>query len=149
MAPGNNTTQLSSNWKRLQETLAKEKKAAPAKDKEPPKREKELPQSAKRKRVNEPERKPAAKRNKNETPGQRRNTFRMEQSSEQKKIRKSRSTPQLKATKPSAGEEDDDEGEQLERPSSSNGIHDTSADGSSIPCPPRRSDIDLSFSSQD
>lgn len=134
MAPGNNTTQLSSNWKQLQETLAKEKKAAPLREKEPPKHEKGLPQSLKRKRVNEPERKPAVKRNKNETPGQRRNTLRMEQSSEQKKLRKSWSTPQLKPTNPSAGEEDDDGGdEELERPSSSNGRHDTSADGSSTP----------------
>ncbi|TID25666.1 Ribonuclease H-like domain [Venturia nashicola] len=126
MAPGN-TTELSSNWKRLQETLAKEKKAAPPKDKDSSKRENGIPQSLKRKRANEPERKPAVKRSKIETPGQRRNKIRMARSSEPNTLRKSKSTPHLKPTNPSASE-DEDEDEEQDRPSSSNGVHVTSSD---------------------
>ncbi|RDI76734.1 hypothetical protein Vi05172_g13287 [Venturia inaequalis] len=132
MAPGN-TTQLSSNWKRLQETLAKEKKTAPPKEKETSKKENGIPQSLKRKRANEPERKPTVKRNKLETPGQRRNKIRMERSSEPKTLRKSKSTPHLKPANPSASDEEDEDEEELqERPSSSNGIHVNSTDESHI-----------------
>ncbi|TLD37783.1 Ribonuclease H-like domain [Venturia nashicola] len=126
MAPGS-STELSSNWKRLQETLAKEKKAAPPKDKDSSRRENGIPQSLKRKRANEPERKPAVKRNKMETPGQRRNKIRMARSSEPNTLRKSKSTPHLKPTNPSASE-DEDEDEEQDRPSSSNGVHVTSSD---------------------
>lgn len=133
MAPGN-TAQLSSNWKKLQETLAKEKKAAPPKDKETLKKENGIPQSLKRKRANEPERKPAVKRNRLETPGQRRNKIRMEQSSGPTTLRKSKSTPHLKSANPSESEEEDDDNkEEEERPMSSNGIQVNSTDGSSPP----------------
>jgi RNA exonuclease 4 len=146
MAPGN-TTQLSSNWKRLQETLAKEKKAVPLKDKEISKKENGISRPAlKRKRADEPEARPIVKRNKLELPGQRRdqlelpgqrrnklelpgqrrNKLRMEQSFEQKKLRKSKSSPAIKPTNTSA--EDDEEEEEQERPSSSNGIHPTSSE---------------------
>jgi RNA exonuclease 4 len=121
MAPGN-TVQLSSNWKRLQETLAKEKKSAPPKEKEISKKENGISQpSLKRKRTNEPERKTPEKRKKLELPGQRRNKLRMEQSTKQKTLRISKSTPSIKPTDTSA-EEDEDEDEQ-ERPSSSHGNH--------------------------
>lgn len=125
MAPGN-TTQLSSNWKRLQETIAKERKTAPTKDKEVSKKENRTPQSSlKRKRTNEPERTPSVKRNKIELPGQRRNKIRMERSSEQNnlKLRKSKSTPHIKPTSTSADDELDEE--EQERPLSSNGIQTT------------------------
>lgn len=133
MAPGN-TTQLSSNWKRLQETLGKEKKTAPPKDKEPSKKENGISQSLKRKRANEPESKVVIKKNKLETPGQRRNTIRMERSSEPKTLRKSKSTPHLKPASSSVGDgedEDDKDEEEQERPSSSHGTHHISSKGDS------------------
>jgi RNA exonuclease 4 len=127
MANGN-TAQLSSNWKRLQETLAKEKKLAPAKEKEIVKKEKGI--SLKRKRINEPEKKPVAvKRSKLELPGQRRNKLRMEQFSKQKTLRKSKSTPAIKPTTTSAEDDSSEEHEEEpERPSSSNGIHPTASE---------------------
>ncbi|QDS73287.1 hypothetical protein FKW77_005137 [Venturia effusa] len=132
MAPGT-TIQLSSNWKRLQETLAKEKKAAIPREGELTKKENGAPQSLKRKRANEPETKHTVKKNKLETPGQRRNKLRMELSSGQQTMRKSKSTPHLKPRKVSASEgKDKDDEEEQERPSSSNGIHVTSADESHI-----------------
>jgi RNA exonuclease 4 len=117
MAPVD-VTQLSSNWKRLQETLAKEKETSLPKGKAIAHKEKGIPHpSLKRKRPNEPERKTSEKRRIIELPGHKRNKIRMEQSAEQKKLRKSKSTPSINPTNVEGNQDEDI------RPSSSHGSH--------------------------